>query len=121
MTGVQTCALPIFASEAQNLSVDPVTDPGVMCSIIDIYHRVFPYFTKEWVQFMPVILGNLLPLVDVLPPVTQLGTFYNLQPLFLRSLPPALKRLVVCHFHFEKYDQQHRFAATRFHSNLQLV
>ena len=28
---------------------------------------------------------------------------------------------MVCHFHFEKYDQQHRFAATHFHSNLQLV
>ena len=70
---------------------------------------------------MPVVLGNLLPLVDTLPPVTPLGTFYNLQPPFLRSLPPALERLVVCHFHFEKYDQQHRFAATHFHSNLQLV
>ena len=70
---------------------------------------------------MLVILGNLLPLVDVLPLVTLLGTFYNLQPPFIRSLPHALERLVVSHFHFEKYDQQHRFTSTRFHFNLQLV
>jgi hypothetical protein len=110
-----------LASEARGLGFDPRNDPGVMVSIIDIYHRAFPYFTKEWVRFMPVVLGNLLPLVDALPPRTPLASFYNLQNPRDPSHPATLIETLAAHLVFEEYDRNYRFATTRFRADLSLV
>jgi hypothetical protein len=92
-----------------------------MRSIVDMHHRVFPYFTKEWVRFMPVVLGNLLPLVDALPPVTPLSSVYNLQYPPDPSLPYELRKLVTAHTEFIHFDHHYCFFMTRFRVELHSI